>query len=147
MANIKTYKDAIRLMRAWRDSGKTGFYHTCLLTCRTAWGVPARNPDPNHAWTSMPQIHRQSTPSKAPVGAVHYWMDPRTDGFGHVAIQSEYKGMVWSTDLPIEDKVGLIRLSWINEHWCPPLVYKGWATYLNGKELFCPRMPWLLPPN
>lgn len=146
MANYKTYQDSIRQMRAWRDANKSGFHHACLITCRNAWGVPARNPDPNHAWTSMPSKYRELDPKKAPVGAVHYWMDPRENGFGHVAIQSEYRGMVWSTDAPVDDKVGLVALSWLNQHWTS-LVYKGWATYLNGVVLSCPRMPWLLPPN
>ena len=123
-------------MAKWSAEGKTGFKGWCLRTCRTAWGISGKYPSAIEAWKAIPQHRKNTVPGKAPIGAVHFFDIGK---FGHIVIQSDTVGMVWGTDAPDSDKVGLVNLSWFSKHWHAK--YLGWSTNFNGVDLPCPDMP------
>ena len=77
-----------------------------------------------------PKKHKFTDPMKAPQGATHFWKGGK---FGHVAIQSDKPGYVWSTDLPVKDTVGRIHYTEVEKAWGS--IYLGWTTQLNGVDL------------
>ena len=123
-------KDAADQMQKWHIEGKTNVQGLCLKTCRQAWKLPAKYPSAISAWDNTPKKNKFSDPMKAPLGATHFWKGGK---FGHVAIQSDKPGYVWSTDLPVKDTIGKIYYTGVNDAWGS--TYLGWTTQLNGVDL------------
>jgi len=123
-------KDAADQMQKWHIEGKTNVQGLCLKTCRQAWKLSAKYPSAISAWDNTPKKNKFSDPMKAPLGATHFWKGGK---FGHVAIQSDKPGYVWTTDLPVKDTVGKIYYTGVNDAWGSK--YLGWTTQLNGVDL------------
>ena len=124
---MKTAKQAMAYMRALsmkREPIEAGW---CLMHCRTAWGLPGGPPDAIHSWENTPPQHRHTDWTKAPVGAPHFW---HVGAHGHVALQAEHKGFIWSTDLPEVGHVGLVHLAMPSKLW--HAVYLGWTDTLEN---------------
>ena len=119
---MNTGKQAVKWM--WRESkkGTTGFAGWCLRTCRTAWDLPADQPSALKEWQSIPADMKSTKWWLAPAGAPHFWIGGK---HGHVALQSGIKGFVWSTDAPVNDKIGKVSIFWFEKNW--NYVYLGWS--------------------
>lgn len=124
-------------MKAHRMHKTRGFKGWCQKTCRQAWGLPGGTPSANAAWDAIPAKYRNYDPATAPVGAPHFW---RSRTFGHVALQSDRKGYIYSTDAPVSDYVGEVKLEWISQHW-KRQTYLGWSSYYVGTKLNLEVMP------
>lgn len=131
-AKIKMWsgKDAAGQMEKWHITGKTNVKGLCLKTCREAWKIKAKYPSAISAWNNTPKKYKHFDISKAPVGAAHFW---RGGKFGHIALQSDKPGYVWSTDLPVKNKIGRIHYTVVQDKW--NYKYLGWTTRLNGVDL------------
>lgn len=125
-----TGQDAAHWMAVAHVSGKANVKGMCLKTCRLAWQIPAKYPSAIIAWNNTPKKHKFFDPMQAPIGATHFWKGGK---FGHVAIQSDKPGYVWSTDLPVKDRVGRIYYTEVAKLWGSK--YLGWTTQLNGVDL------------
>ena len=122
----------------------------CLETCQDAWGVPPGHyaPDAYHAWLAVPAAHRHTDPTKAPVGAPHFWVNhsgPSFPGYGHIALQSDVIGHVWSTDCQVPNEVGMQTTAWFSSPVGWNMVYLGWTDYLEGYALPVHTMPTKVP--
>ena len=119
---MRTGQDAVKYM--WRESAKgtTGFAGWCLKTCRTAWGLPADERSAIQEWDSIPNNLKSRKWWLAPAGAPHFW---KGGEFGHVALQSNVKGFVWTTDAPNPDRIGKVSLFWFRKNW--NYKYLGWS--------------------
>lgn len=127
----KTGKDAVRWMWLHSKAGTTGFEGWCLKTCRKAWDLPADQPSAIEEWFSIPPEKRVDKKWwLAPTGAPHFWAGGK---FGHVALQSGVKGFVWSTDAPVGDRIGKVRITWFKKRW--GYTYLGWASEFQNKQL------------
>jgi hypothetical protein len=127
---MKSGVDAAKTMQEWSKAGKTGVKGLCLKTCRLAWGIPAKFPSAISAWDNASTSSKNTNPLKAPVGYPHFF---RGGKYGHIVIQSDKPGMVWSTDLPNKDKIGLVSWDETVKKW--GFKYLGWTTELNGQKL------------
>jgi hypothetical protein len=127
---MRTGRQAVAYM--WRESrkGSTGFAGWCLRTCRIAWGLPSDQPSAIREWESIPLSKKSRKWWLAPVGAPHFWAGGK---FGHVALQSGVKGYVWSTDAPVNDKVGKVKLGWFKKNW--NYTYLGWSREFQNVQL------------
>lgn len=122
-------------MHQWLLQHRKGFVGHCHRTCQDAWGLPVMYASAIDAWNNTPKKHRHTDPSKAPIGAPHFW----DEHYGHVALQSAKKGYIISTDAPTPDYIGEVPLSWIGKHWGK--TYLGWASHYNGQDLHLTKMP------
>jgi len=112
-----------------------GVRGVCHKTCQNAWGLPVKYASAIDAWNHVPLKDRHTDPTKAPIGAPHFW----DEHYGHVALQSEKKGYVISTDAPVGDYVGEVPVTWFAQHWGKK--YLGWATNYNDVDLQLKDMP------
>ena len=137
MATSKlTGQQAYANMKHLQDNHVSGVQGLCQKTCHEAWGLPATAPDAISAWNAVPKAARHTDWTKAPIGAPHFW----SGGLhGHVALQSDRKGYVISTDAPVTNYVGTVVLNWFHEHWGK--VYLGWASNYDGFDLQLGAMP------
>lgn len=126
----KSGAEAAAYMRNLAASGATGVKGFCLRTCRLAWGLAPDEPSAIAEWNSIPDRYKNTDPLKAPVGAPHFW---RVGKFGHVAIQADHEGYVWSTDAPTANKVGLVDIIWFKKNWRAE--YLGWSKQFQNKVL------------
>ena len=126
----KNGAEAAAYMAGLAKAGATGVKGMCLRTCRLAWGLPADQPSAIKEWESIPAKFKHTDPNTAPVGAPHFW---RGGKYGHVAIQAEHEGYVWSTDAPTSNKVGLVDILWFKTKW--RYTYLGWSSQLQNKPL------------
>lgn len=126
----KSGKEAAAYMKGLRDNGATGVKGYCLKTCRLAWDLPADEPSAIEEWKSIPDKFKHTDPMKAPIGAPHFWSVGK---YGHIALQAEHEGFVWSTDAPTSNKVGLVHIDWFAKHWRAK--YLGWSSQLQNKTL------------
>lgn len=127
---MRTPAQALRYMYELRRDGVRGVQGWCLRTCRQAWGLPADESSAIKEWNSIPDKHKSRKWWLAPAGAPHFWA---VGEFGHVALQSRVPGFVWSTDAPIPNEVGVVRLVWFRKKW--GATYLGWSRELNNKRL------------
>lgn len=121
---------AAAYMRDLSRSGATGVKGFCLRTCRLAWGLGSDEGSAIKEWESIPQRFKHTNPMTAPVGAPHFWAGGK---FGHVALQAEHEGYVWTTDLPVTNKVGLVDIKYINLRW--KYRYLGWSEQFQNVKL------------
>jgi hypothetical protein len=128
--------EAYANMKHLMTSGKTGLKGWCQKTCRGAWELPAGLPSAKAAWSAVPAAHRHTDPSKAPIGAPHFWLG---GAFGHVALQSDKKGIVISTDSPATNRVGEVPIDYFAKHWGKK--YAGWASNYMKQDLTLTEMP------
>jgi hypothetical protein len=114
----------------------SGVQGRCHATCQNAWGLPVKYASALDAWNHVPAKARNTDPSKAPVGAPHFF-----DGglYGHVVLQSDKKGVVIGTDAPTNNYVGEVSLTWFAKHWGKK--YLGWASVYNDVQLQLKEMP------
>ena len=126
----KTGLEAANYMKALSQHGATGVRGFCLRTCRLAWDLPGDQPSAIAEWASIPAKYRHTDPMKAPIGAPHFF---RGGKYGHVVIQSELEGYVWSTDAPTANKVGLVDIAWFRSHW--KYDYLGWSSQFQNHVL------------
>jgi len=117
-------------MGALARNNAGGVKGLCLRTCRLAWGLPPHRPSAIEEWNSIPNAYKRNDPTRAPIGAPHFWSVGK---YGHIAIQAEHEGFVWSTDAPKTDRVGLVDITWFSRNWRAK--YLGWSLYLNGQIL------------
>lgn len=115
--------------------GATGVQGYCLRTCRLAWGLGSDEGSAIAEWDSIPGRFKHTDPNAAPVGAPHFWTGSKgaLKRYGHVAIQAEHEGYVWSTDAPATNKVGLVDILWFKKHW--NAVYLGWSSQFQNTVL------------
>lgn len=131
-----TGTQAFSHMNIWRLQNKTGFLGYCHRTCQNAWGLPRMYASAIDAWNHVPKEHRHTDPKKAPIGAVHFW---EGGSYGHVAMQSDRKGVVIGTDAPNPDHIGLEHIEFFTKNWGKK--YLGWASQYNGVDLQLTKMP------
>lgn len=114
----------------------SGVQGRCHATCQNAWGLPVKYASAIDAWNHIPAKAKNTDPSKAPIGAPHFF-----DGghYGHVVIQSDKKGIVIGTDAPVADYVGEVHLDWFSKNWGKK--YLGWASVYNDEALQLKDMP------
>ena len=123
-------------MRKHIINNETGFHNWCHRTCQNAWKLPVKYASAIDAWNHIPKKHRHTDVKNAPIGAPIFF---EVGKFGHVVIQSKRKGYVLSTDAPVDNKVGEVRLSWFQKNWgVKPL---GWASMYNDVELRMKKLP------
>ena len=127
---MKTGTEAVRWMWLTSKANATGFAGWCLRTCRRAWGLPSDETSAIKEWNSIPASKKSTKWWLAPTGAPHFWSGGE---FGHVALQSGVKGFVWSTDAPVNDKIGKVRIGWFKKHW--GYKYLGWSKEFQNKQL------------
>ena len=116
-------------------SGVKGY---CHKTCQNSWQLPVKYQSALDAWNHIPPQHRHTDPALAPVGVPHFWHSVN-DVYGHVALQSDKKGIVISTDAPIDNYVGEVPLTWFKSHWGK--TYLGWGSMYNDVVLHTDEMP------
>lgn len=126
----KNGKEAIMWMRVMRKENLGGFKGWCLRTARYAWELPADQPSAIKEWESIPAKYKSTKWWKAPIGAPHFWAGGE---FGHVALQSAFKGFVWGTDAPNVDKVGRVHMSYFSRKW--GYEYLGWSSQFQNVKL------------
>jgi len=131
-----TGKQAFSHMNIWRLNEKNGFLGYCHRTCQNAWGLPARYASAIDAWNHIPKQYRNTDPTKAPIGAPHFWEGGE---YGHVALQSDKKGYVIGTDAPRPNYIGIERIDFFSKHWGKK--YLGWSTVYNDTHLQLKDMP------
>jgi hypothetical protein len=113
----------------------SGVSGRCHATCQNAWGLPVKYASAIDAWNHVPLKARHTDPTKAPIGAPHFW----DEHYGHVALQSDRKGYVISTDAPTNNFVGEVPIDWFTKHWGKK--YLGWASVYNDVDLVLKDMP------
>ena len=123
---------AAAYMRSLALHGASGVKNKCLQTCRLAWGLPAQDPSAIAEWRSIPEAHKRYSIDDIPVGAPVFFTK-KGSRYGHITIAAAQHGFVWSTDAPVTDRVGLVRIGWFMDHW--RYKFLGWSTELNGKQL------------
>lgn len=126
----KSGLEAAAYMAGLSKKGATGVKGLCLRTCRLAWDLPGGSPSAIAEWNEIPAKYKNTDPDKAPIGYPHFW---KVGKYGHVALQAEHEGYVWSTDAPVSNKVGLVDILWFSKHWRAQ--YLGWSSYFRGHEL------------
>lgn len=126
----KTGEAAAAYMEGLSRKGATGVQGYCLRTCRLAWDLGSDQGSAVKEWESIPERYRRKDPNKAPVGFPHFW---KGGAYGHVALQAEHEGYVWTTDLPINNKVGLVDIDLIEKKW--GYQYLGWSLQFQNKIL------------
>jgi len=131
-----TGKQAFSNMNIWRLNEKNGFLGYCHRTCQNAWGLPKKYASAIDAWNHIPKQHRHTDPTKAPIGAPHFW---EGGAYGHVALQSDKKDIVIGTDAPRPNYIGLEHMSFFHNNWGKK--YLGWASQYNGVDLQLKDMP------
>jgi hypothetical protein len=114
----------------------SGVQGRCHATCQNAWGLPVKYASALDAWNHVPAKARNTDPSKAPIGAPHFF-----DGglYGHVVLQSGKKGIVIGTDAPTNNYVGEVPLEFFEKNWGKK--YLGWASVYNDVQLQLKDMP------
>ena len=127
---MRNATQAVAYMRDLAKTGATGVKGYCLRTCRLAWGLGSDQPSAIKEWESIPPRHKHLNPNTAPVGAPHFWAGGK---YGHVALQAEHEGYVWTTDLPTPNKVGLVDIALINKKW--RYRYLGWSSSFQNQTL------------
>lgn len=127
---MKTAAQAVAYMKDLAQNNATGVKGFCLRTCRLAWGLGSDEGSAIAEWNSIPDKFRNSDPNTAPIGAPHFWKGGK---WGHVALQAEHEGYVWTTDLPVVNKVGLVDIRFINKKW--GYKYLGWSSQFQNKKL------------
>lgn len=131
-----TGTQAFSHMNVWRLNEKNGFLGYCHRTCQNAWGLPPKYASAIDAWNHVPKAHRHTDPTKAPIGAVHFWEGGL---YGHVAMQSDKKDVVIGTDAPRPNYIGLEHIAFFTKNWGKK--YLGWASMYNDVELQLGKMP------
>lgn len=126
----KSGLEASNYMKRLSLTGARGVKGWCLKTCRLAWDLGVDEESAIKEWESIPDRFKNDKPNQAPVGAPHFW---RVGKFGHVAIQSEERGKVWSTDAPVGDMIGLVGIPWFERKWGAE--YLGWSSQFQNKRL------------
>jgi len=114
----------------------SGVQGRCHATCQNAWGLPVKYASAIDAWNNIPAKARHTDPTKAPIGAPHFFSGGQ---YGHVVLQSGKKGIVIGTDAPANDFVGEVPLTWFATHWGKK--YLGWASVYNDTVLQLDEMP------
>ena len=127
---MNTANGAVRQMWLWHKARKSGVKGFCLRTVRQAWELPGDEPSAIQEWNSIDERLKDRRWWTAPAGAPHFWA---VGAHGHIAIQSHVKGWVWSTDAPIDDRVGKVPLRWFKRHWGAQ--YLGWSKQLQNRRL------------
>jgi hypothetical protein len=131
-----TGRQAFANMKYKMDHHISGVQGYCQKICHEAWGLPGGQPDAISAWNAVPKAARHTDASKAPIGAPHFWAG---GAHGHVALQSDRKGVVISTDAPVADHVGEVSVDWFHQHWGK--TYLGWASNYMGTDLQLSDLP------
>lgn len=126
----KNGKLAAAYMAGLASSGATGVKGYCLRTCRLAWALGSDQGSAIAEWNSIPLKFKNADPMKAPIGAPHFW---KVGKYGHIALQAEHEGYVWSTDAPTTNKVGLVDIKWFEKHW--RATYLGWSSQFQNSVL------------
>jgi len=132
LTGLQAYNNLKKLM----VNHKSGVQGYCHRTCQNAWGLPAKYASALDAWNHIPSKAKHTDPTKAPIGAPHFW---EGGVYGHVALQSDKKGVAIGTDAPAANYVGEVPLVWFSKHWGKK--YLGWASVYNDEALQLKDMP------
>ena len=106
----------------------------CLVFVRSAFGVPAQQPDAASAWANAERKHPVTSGSQVPRGVPVFWTGG-SHGHGHIAL-SRGDGSVWTTDFVREGQVDVARIDDITRGW--GLTLAGWTEDLNGVTVWTP---------
>lgn len=136
MKSKMTGLQAFSHLKRMKDNHVSGVRGYCHKTCQNAWALPVKYASAIDAWNHVPAKHRHTDPSKAPIGAPHFWAG---GDYGHVALQSDKKGIVIGTDAPTGNYVGEVAVTWFAKNWGKK--YLGWASVYNDVELQLGEMP------
>jgi hypothetical protein len=117
-------------MHAYLLQHRNGFRGRCHKTCQDAWNLPVLFSGAIQAWDAIPQQHKHTDITSAPVGAPVFYSG---GSYGHVALMSDKPGIVITTDAPVSDYIGEVPYDWFVKHWGK--TYLGWASFYNGKVL------------
>lgn len=109
----------------------------CLVFVRSAFGVPAQQPDAASAWANAERKHPVTSGSQVPRGVPVFWTGG-SHGHGHIAL-SRGDGSVWTTDFVREGQVDVARIDDITRGW--GLTLAGWTEDLNGVTVWTPPKP------
>jgi len=113
------------------DGSQTFAIHGyCLKVCRMAWGLPGSSTDAIAEWARIPKKYKHNNPLDAPIGAPHFW---DIGAHGHVALQAHKADYIWTTDLPVDNMIGLMSGAGLKARWGG--TYLGWSTYFEGYDL------------
>ena len=117
-------------MHTWQLNHRNGFAGHCHKTCQDAWGLPVMYASAIDAWNHIPAQHRHTNLDTAPIGAPVFFSGGQ---YGHVALMSDKKGILISTDAPTRDYIGEVPVSYFTKKWGKTLL--GWASMYNGEML------------
>lgn len=128
---VKSGWAAAARMHKWSKEGRTGVAGYCLKICREAWNLPPDEISAIKEWESIPPRHRHKVRwALIPIGYPVFFEGGE---FGHVAIQSQFPGFVWSTDAPTKDRIGLVHVSFFRRKW--RYRYLGYSTQFQNRTL------------
>ena len=150
MALQKSGQAVSDTLKSWRDKNLTtipgtgtGIEGHCLAVQTHAWQVPAGQYQPSAlaAWEATPKKYRHTDPAKAPIGAVHFWVNHNGKGYGHIATQADVVGHSWSSDTPRTGHIGLQATAYFSSPHGWNMHYLGWANWLEGYVLPVKALP------
>jgi hypothetical protein len=126
-----------RYAQAQHDKPSRDWSGWCLVFVRSAFGVPAQQPDAASAWANAERKHPVTSGVQVPRGVPVFWTGG-SHGDGHVAL-SRGGGSVWTTDFVREGKVDVARIDDITRGW--GLKLAGWTEDINGVTVYTPPKP------
>ena len=122
-ANPRTVQQAISWALQQNQTGTTGWSNRCLSALVYAYGWSSAGIlYAIDAYRQMPAQYRHDGDRNPPPGAMLFWT---TSGrAGHVALYLG-NGMIATTDMPVNDKIGIVPAEWIEQKWRG--TYVGWT--------------------
>ena len=121
--NPRTVAQAIAWMQTQQQTGTTGWHNRCLASVGLAYGWNATGVEyAIDAYTTLPAQYRHDGDRNPPVGSLLFWT---TSGrAGHVAIYVG-GGMIATTDIPTDNKIGIVPATAPETQWGG--TYVGWT--------------------
>lgn len=135
-------KKAIAIEKARDESNEAIWYQLCLKSVRTALGVGSGAMSAKIAWDQVADDDKYT--GKLPLLGVPLWMDkPAGSKYGHIVLvasvtKAKETGkiedvLVYSNDIKVKGQISLVSVGYLLRNW--GMVYKGWATTLNGERI------------
>jgi len=157
MALAKSGQVVSNTLKSWRDKALTrfpkGVYNAgylikgrCFGAVCAAWNpVGPLQKTAYLGWLATPEKYRHTDPTKAPVGAVHYYVNHDFKGDGHATVQTDVLYHEWSTDTPNPGRIGIQAHSYFTAPYGWNMHYLGWTNWLAGSVLPIKALPTIKP--